>query len=86
VLRNVTVYSNTSKGAVPYNYLNELEYVDGNIFANIWLTNNIAIINPETGLVKKLLDFTLLTQFEKNLATTRGDVLNGIAYDKDKKL
>jgi glutamine cyclotransferase len=63
-------------------YINELEYVRDKIFANIWLTNNIAIINPSTGEIIKLIDFTLLTQYEKNLSTTIGDVLKGIAYDK----
>jgi glutamine cyclotransferase len=82
VLRNITVYGGNKFGPVYYKYINELEYVRDKIFANIWLTNNIAIINPLTGEIIKLIDFTLLTQYEKNLSTTIGDVLNGIAYDK----
>jgi glutamine cyclotransferase len=83
VLRNITVYTPLAGGKnITHTNLNELEYVDGYIYANIWYTNNILVIDPATGVVKKLIDFTVLTQFEQNLAKIRGDVLNGIAYDK----
>ena len=60
--------------------INELEYIQGYIYANIWQTNQIAIINPTTGNVDSWIDLTgLQTQFD----TTEGiDVLNGIAYDQ----
>jgi glutamine cyclotransferase len=57
--------------------LNELEYIDGKIYANIWQTNRIAIIDPDTGRVTGWLDLTgLLPQRDINA------VLNGIAYDR----
>lgn len=60
-------------------YLNELEYIDGIIFANIYLTDTIAAINPEDGSVVSLIDLTGLRP-EQN-RDVQGEVLNGIAYD-----
>ncbi|MCG3208443.1 MAG: hypothetical protein FOGNACKC_02048 [Anaerolineae bacterium] len=59
--------------------LNELEYINGEVFANVWQTSTIARINPETGQVTGwiLLD-GLLTPAD---LTEPVDVLNGIAYD-----
>lgn len=59
--------------------LNELEWIDGQIFANIYLTDKIARISPETGQVTGWLDLGGL----KNQLTqpNHADVLNGIAYD-----
>lgn len=58
--------------------LNELEYINGEIFANIWYTNRIARINPQTGRVNSWVDLAgLLTAEEAQNA----NVLNGIAYD-----
>lgn len=64
--------------------LNELEYYQNStgkeyVLANIWLTNNIAVIDLQTGEVEKMLDFSRLYKLCKN---TNKDVLNGIAYDK----
>lgn len=60
--------------------LNELEMVDGQIFANIYLTDRIARISPETGLVTGWLDLKgLKHQLSK---PNHADVLNGIALDK----
>jgi len=62
--------------------LNELEYIDGVIWANVWQTNLIARIDPETGEVIDWLDLTPLT--EQVLATgQRVDVLNGIAWNPE---
>jgi glutamine cyclotransferase len=59
--------------------INELEYIKGDVYANIWLTNKIAIINPETGQVKAWIDLTGLP----GVPISNGDnVLNGIAYDQ----
>ena len=63
----------------PIDYLNELEYVNGDIYANIYLSDQIAIIDPETGLVSTMLDMRGLRP-EENQAVI-GEVLNGIAYD-----
>lgn len=58
--------------------LNELEYVRGEIYANIWQTDRIARISPATGRVLGWIDLSgLLTERER----TQSDVLNGIAYD-----
>jgi glutamine cyclotransferase len=63
---------------LPVMRLNELEYVKGEIYANIWLTDRIAKISPQTGQVIGWVDLTgLLTPEER----VHADVLNGIAYD-----
>jgi glutamine cyclotransferase len=59
--------------------LNELEYVNGEIYANIWQTDRIARISPETGQVLGWIDLTGLLSAEDRQQTV--DVLNGIAYD-----
>lgn len=62
----------------PVTHLNELEYIRGEIYANVWQTDRIARISPTTGHVLGWIDLTgLLTPAEKAGA----DVLNGIAYD-----
>lgn len=58
--------------------INELEYVNGEVYANIWETNTIAIINPQTGQVVAWIDLTGLPS-ENN--SDPNAVLNGIAYD-----
>ena len=61
--------------------INELEYIDGQIYANIWYSDYIARISPETGKVTGWIDMSgLLTAADR---PTREHVLNGIAYDKD---
>lgn len=63
--------------------LNELEYIDGEIYANIWGTEKIARINPKTGQVTAWIDLSgLLSKEDKQ---NRVDVLNGIAYDAENK-
>jgi glutamine cyclotransferase len=59
--------------------VNELEYINGEVYANIWQTNNIVIINPQTGQIRGWIDLTGLPG-EQN--TNLDAVLNGIAYDK----
>ena len=63
----------------PLMALNELEYINGHLFANLWLTNHIAIINPVTGKVRAMLDLTELV--EKQSSNEKASFLNGIAYD-----
>jgi glutamine cyclotransferase len=60
-------------------YLNELEFINGLIFANIYLTDTIVAVNPDDGNVVSLIDLTGLRP-EQNQAM-QGEVLNGIAYD-----
>jgi glutaminyl-peptide cyclotransferase len=75
-LRRVTV---TSRGK-PVDQLNELEWVKGEIFANIWQTNLIARIDPSTGKVTGFINLTGLLS-ERESRGSHPDVLNGIAYD-----
>ena len=63
----------------PVRFLNELEYIDGKIWANVYTTNYIVIIDPATGVVEGMIDCEGLLSDED--ITTRTDVLNGIAYD-----
>jgi len=73
----VGVYDND--GSV--NRLNELEYVQGEIYANVWQTNCIARIDPQTGQVVGWIELKgLLTPEDRGEPV---DVLNGIAYDAD---
>ena len=79
-----TTYVETGRMAItddgnPVERLNELEYVDGYIYANVWLTPDIVIIDPSTGRVVMRLDTSALRP-----TSTLGDddaVANGIAYD-----
>jgi glutamine cyclotransferase len=65
--------------------INELEYINGYLFANLWITNHIAIINPVSGKVRAMLDLTELV--EKQSSNEQASFLNGIAYDaKDSTL
>jgi glutaminyl-peptide cyclotransferase len=65
-------------------YINELEYVDGFIYANVWMTNNILKINAETGEVVGKLDFSSQATEIKNKYPYALE-MNGIAYDPDKR-
>jgi glutamine cyclotransferase len=64
----------------PVTKLNELEYIKGEVYANIWQEEKIAIINPQTGQVKAWIDLTNLRSIGNQGS---GDVLNGIAYDAE---
>ncbi len=66
-------------GGKPVPQLNELEWVKGEIFANVWQTNLIARIVPATGAVKGWIDLSGLDRTVG--ANDPDDVLNGIAYD-----
>lgn len=63
----------------PVTKLNELEYIKGEIYANVWLTNKIAIIDPESGQVTGWIDLAGIYTPEN---TNSNNVLNGIAYDE----
>ena len=63
--------------------LNELEWIDGKIWANVYTTNYIVIINPANGVVEGVIDLTGILP-EKEI-DSKTDVLNGIAYDKATK-
>jgi glutaminyl-peptide cyclotransferase len=63
----------------PVKNLNELEYVNGTVYANIWYDNNIVAISAKTGIVQKVIDCSELTR--RAQLQSGGDVLNGIAYN-----
>lgn len=63
--------------------LNELEYIEGKIYANVYQTDLIVVIEPETGRVLSQIDLKGLLQPED--LHNRIDVLNGIAYDPENK-
>lgn len=65
----------------PVSNLNELEWVKGEIYANVWLTNHIARIDPATGHVTGWIDLSGLLDVSR-LPDPGNDVLNGIAYDE----
>ncbi|HAN76757.1 MAG TPA: glutamine cyclotransferase [Bacteroidales bacterium] len=76
VVKTLGVYSNIG----PTKQLNELEYIKGKIFANVYMTDEIVIINPENGKVEGIINCAgLLTEKDKH---PNIDVLNGIAYDE----
>ncbi|MBB6015164.1 glutaminyl-peptide cyclotransferase [Deinococcus radiopugnans] len=80
--RSVTV----TDGGQPVKNLNELEYVGGSVYANIWLTDRIARIDPQTGKVTAWIDVSALTREASAGAAKLGkpltfdDIPNGIAY------
>ena len=71
----INVYTNDSK----IKSVNELEWINGKIFGNIWQKDAIAIINPQTGAVEAVLDLSAL---RAKLTNKEAEVLNGIAYNK----
>ncbi len=69
----------TDQGA-PVTELNELEWIKGTIYANVWKTNRIARIDPKSGRVTSWIDLSGLLA-HSGRTTDGADVLNGIAYD-----
>jgi glutamine cyclotransferase len=67
----------------PVNLLNELEYIEGEIFANVWHNEVILRIRPTDGVVVGVIDLTGIDAKEKR--RDREHVLNGIAYDSEAK-
>ena len=63
----------------PVRWLNELEYIDGKIWANVYTSNEIVMINPKDGRVVGVIDCRGL--LPKELYTSETDVLNGIAFN-----
>jgi glutamine cyclotransferase len=62
--------------------LNELEWIDGEIWANVWTTDLVVRIDPETGRVLGRIDLSGLLTSDERIAF-RTDVLNGVAYDAE---
>lgn len=79
--KNIQVYTNK----YPVDNLNEIELINGKIYANKWQQNSIVIINPETGVVEGVANLNGLRDIvakDQNLEPN-DDVLNGIAYDTE---
>lgn len=75
VVRTISVYDHGR----PLTNINELEYINGEIYANIWQTDRIVRIDPTSGAILGWIDLTgLLPDAERGPTV---DVLNGIAYD-----
>ncbi|MEP6467944.1 MAG: glutaminyl-peptide cyclotransferase [Parafilimonas sp.] len=76
----------------PVSSVNELEYVNGFLYANVYQTDHILKIDPQTGNVLGVLDMAGILQKSgmnynaQNYPGTNGNVLNGIAYDSTKKV
>ena len=71
----------------PTQNVNELEYIDGFVWANVWQTDMIIKIDPISGHVVGRIDLPDLREkyFPKEIIPERTDVLNGIAYDSTTK-
>lgn len=82
--RSFNVFFLDSKGKKrPLQMLNELEFVDGELWANVYLQKYIVRIDPETGRVLKAIDFSNIVP--KSLASSGDYVLNGLAFDSAKR-
>lgn len=79
VVRRISVH----QGRTPIGDLNELEFVEGEIFANVWYNDSIARISPEDGRILGWIDLHKLWPAKER--PTRDHVLNGIAYDSQAK-
>lgn len=80
---SIVVYDNNG----PVDSLNELEYIDGKIYANVYTQNFIVVIDPKTGVIEKKIDFSglLPADYYKDENSQLNNVLNGIAWDKTGK-
>lgn len=67
----------------PINAVNELEYINGKLYANIYQTDTIIVIDPKTGAVLQRMDMSNL--YPKAQRNPNADVLNGIAWDEEGK-
>jgi glutaminyl-peptide cyclotransferase len=76
-----TVHIHDNNG--PVDSVNELEMVDGFIYANIYTTNDIVKIDPQTGAILAKMNFDTLQDTKDKIG--RSEVMNGIAYNKETK-
>jgi glutamine cyclotransferase len=79
---NVTRTLSVTDNGIAIVNLNELEWIKGEIWANIWQTKKVAIINPENGYIRAWVDLSSL--YDLLAYNDIPDVLNGIAYDAEK--
>ena len=81
---NVVRRQRVTKDGKPVYDLNELEYIDGKVWANVYTTDTIVIIDPASGVVEATVDCRGLLPYRERTRET--DVLNGIAVDKDGRI
>ena len=75
LIRQITVFDETG----PVDFLNELEWIEDKLYANIWQQDLLVVINPSDGKVMQRID---LSPLRAELNNNRVDVINGIAWDK----
>lgn len=75
-------YVNVYAGSSKIKAINELEWINGKIYTNVWQKDAIAVVNPNNGAVEGILD---LSGLRKLIKATPDDVLNGIAYNPKTK-
>ncbi len=75
-------YINVYSGSEKIKSVNELEWVDGKIYANIWQKDAVAVVNPASGAVENIINLAKLRKLTK---ATPEDTLNGIAYNPSTK-
>nr|WP_315170975.1 glutaminyl-peptide cyclotransferase [uncultured Flavobacterium sp.] len=80
IIKKIEVFDN----GIPIPNLNELEYVDGYIYANVYTTNKIVKIDAKSGIVVRTIDFTALYNDSKRKFSGSLE-MNGIAYDTNKR-
>ncbi len=81
IIKKVSVTDNNG----PLSEINELEYVEGFIYSNVWQRDIIVKINPATGAVVAKADLSKIWNATGETQNDRADVLNGIAYDSTQK-
>ncbi|MEZ7506595.1 glutaminyl-peptide cyclotransferase [Flavobacterium sp. Arc2] len=75
-------YINVYSGKTKIKSINELEYINGKFYVNVWQKDAIAVVNPVSGAVEGIIDLSGLRKMVKN---TTAEVLNGIAYNPKTK-
>ena len=75
-------YVNVYSGSLKIKAINELEWINGKIYTNVWQKESIAVVDPKTGSVEKIMDMSGLRKF---INAGPSDFLNGIAYNPKTK-
>jgi glutamine cyclotransferase len=75
-------YVNVYSGSLKIPSINELEWINGKIYTNVWQKESIAVVDPKTGSVEKIMDMSGLRKF---INAGPSDFLNGIAYNPKTK-
>ncbi len=81
---NITHSITVTNNGYAEDHLNELEYIDGSIYANVWMTNYIIKINPTTGKIISIIDASAIV-YQELLNNPTAKELNGIAYNSETK-